>query len=636
MFFSRFTPAAPDRTRSGIGRRPRPWSGGCECESANDPTERPGAAAVPGNPLSKLSRILMLATLLTGSAQAYDPLGPTWASGDIVMHLQLGELTTPLLDGSPDWATVAQSALEEWNAQLGRSRLTWIRNSTAEVRRGNRSNNVAFRPDVYGSAFGDRTLAVTLGSSNTGTGRYIEQDVLFNSTLTWNSYRGPLRNSARDLRRVALHEFGHVLGLDHPDQAQPVQTVASIMNSIVSNVELLQFDDILGVQSLYGANASSPPTIAAQPQSRTVQVGEPYTMAVTVGGAGEYTYTWSFLPAGSVRTEPFRLATGPLYTIGAVQLADAGTYSVRVNNALSGNAVTSNSAQLSVGAIATSVDTTLANISTRGVVGRDNDVLIAGLVIGGTTSKDVLIRAAGPALGDFGVGGTLVDPTLRIVNSRGETVMANDDWEGGGNPAEIRAAAKRLGAFEFKSGSRDSALLATLPPGSYTAIVSGADDQTGIALVEAYDADPSATVARTRKLVNIATRGRVDGGDNVLIAGLVVSGPGPRTFLIRAIGPTLMKPPFTVAGALRDPFLQIYRGETLLRENDDWDAPLAAQPAVREAAVRVGAFPLQEIRDGTGLDAAMLITLQPGSYTAKVSGFQGGTGVALVEVYELP
>ncbi len=604
MFFWTFSPSSPRRDRPGID-------------------------------LGRLGRILMLVTWVTGSARAYDPLGPTWANGEIVMHLQLGELNGPLLDGSPDWATVAESALEEWNAQLGRSRFTWIRNSTTEVRRGNRINNVAFRADVYGSAFGDRTLAVTLGSSTTGNGRYVEQDVLFNSTLTWNSYRGPLR-SAREFRRVALHEFGHVLGLDHPDQAQPAQVVASVMNSIVSQVEILQPDDISGAQALYGSNPNAAPTIAAHPQSRTVQVGEPYTMAVTVGSAGDYTYTWSFLPAGATRVESFRLATGPVYTIGAAQLADAGTYSVRVNSAATGTTVTSNAAQLSVGAIGTSADTTLVNISTRGVVGRGNDVLIAGLVIGGTTPKNVLIRAAGPALGDFGVAGALTNPVLRLVNSGGETVMANDDWQAGENVDAIRAAAQRLGAFEFKSGSADSALLATLPPGSYTAVVSGADEQTGIALVEAYDADPTPAVARTRKLVNIATRGQVNSGDNVLIAGLVVNGPGPRTFLIRAIGPTLAKPPFAVADALRDPFLQIYQGENLLRENDDWDSPLAAQPAVREAGVRVGAFPMQEIREGSGLDAAMLITLQPGSYTAKVSGFQGTTGVALVEVYEMP
>jgi hypothetical protein len=150
-------------------------------------------------------------------------------------------------------------------------------------------------------------------------------------------------------------------------------------------------------------------------------------------------------------------------------------------------------------------------------------------------------------------------------------------------------------------------------------------------LVEAYDADANATLSRSRKLVNIATRGPVNSGDNVLIAGLVVSGPGPRTYLIRAVGPTLANAPFNVAGALNDPFLQIYQGETLLHENDDWDSPSSAQQALRDAAAKVGAFALQVRRD-----SAMIITLRPGSYTAKVSGFQGATGVGLVEIYEMP
>jgi hypothetical protein len=117
----------------------------------------------------------------------------------------------------------------------------------------------------------------------------------------------------------------------------------------------------------------------------------------------------------------------------------------------------------------------------------------------------------------------------------------------------------------------------------------------------------------------------------VLIAGLVVAGPGPRTYLIRAVGPTLANSPFSVTGVLTDPFLQIFQGETLLRENDDWDSPSSAQPALREAATKVGAFPLQVRRD-----SAMIVTLQPGSYTAKVTGFQGATGVSLVEIYEVP
>jgi hypothetical protein len=257
-------------------------------------------------------------------------------------------------------------------------------------------------------------------------------------------------------------------------------------------------------------------------------------------------------------------------------------------------------------------------------------------VVGGNTPKSVLIRAAGPALSAFGVSSALADPVLTITNSAGQVVARNDDWEVGDNPATVSAAASRLGAFAFKAGSRDAAVLASLPPGNYTALVSGANNTTGVALVEAYDADPDAATSRSRKLVNIATRGQVQGGENVLIAGLVVSGPGPRTFLVRAVGPTLARAPFNVSDALRDPFLQIYRGENLMHENDDWDSPITGQAALRAAALQVGAFALQEVRNNSGLDAAMLLTLAPGNYTAKVSGFGATTGVALLEIYEMP
>ncbi|MES2695222.1 MAG: hypothetical protein V4773_17235, partial [Verrucomicrobiota bacterium] len=298
-------------------------------------------------------------------------------------------------------------------------------------------------------------------------------------------------------------------------------------------------------------------------------------------------------------------------------------------------------ATLTVAPVTTSTDTMLANISTRAVVGRDSAVMIVGIVVGGSTPKNVFIRAAGPALSSFGVAGALANPTMRIVNASNVTVAENDNWETqitGTTSATIQATASRLGAFQFRAASQDAAVLTTLSPGNYNAIVSGVNSTTGIALVEAYDADPDAATARTRKLVNISTRGQVNTGDNVLIAGLVVTGPGPRTYLIRAVGPTLRKS-FGVNDALLDPFMQIYRGETLLRENDDWDTPSNGMPAIRQAAQRVGAFAIMEERDTvlrTGLDAVMLITLQPGSYTAKVSGFEGATGVALIEIYEIP
>jgi hypothetical protein len=592
-------------------------------------------------------RLLLPAAALLLAANpscAYDLTGGTWLDGDIVMHLQLGQPATPLLDGASDWNVVAESALNEWNGQITRCRFTMVRASTVEIRNGNRLNNVVFRSDAFGTAFDTRTLAVTIGFTNRATARFTEQDVVFNSNLNWNSYRGGLRSGIREFRRVALHEFGHVLGLDHPDTAVPPQAVVAIMNSIVSGLETLMDDDITGIRTLYGAGTgggttgTNPPVIVANPQSRTLQVGDSYTMSVTVTGTGPFTYIWGFRPAGSSSTETFSLADGPSYTIGSVQPADAGTYSVLVRGP--GGSVTSGSAQLTVTLGPTSTETALANLSTRGLVGSGSGVLIAGIVIGGTSPKDILVRAVGPALTEFGVAGALLDPALRIVSAAtGQTIAQNDDWSTAANTSALVSASTRLGAFQFRQGSRDAALLTTLAPGSYTAIVSGAGDITGVALVEVYDADPDAATARTRRLVNIATRGQIISGDSVLIAGLVVTGPGPRTYLIRGIGPTLARAPFNVAGANLDPFLEIYRGETLLRENDDWDSPSSGMPALREAAQKAGAFPLMETRDAvtrSGLDAAMLITLPPGNYTAKLSGFQGATGIGLIEIYELP
>lgn len=589
----------------------------------NAPTHLARAASPP---FVRLLLAGLAAWLGAGRVHAYSTYGRVWAAGDVTMHLQLGAAAQTLSDGEQSWDRVAESALHEWNAQISRSRFAMVPGSMAPKGEANRVNNVFFAPDVYGEAFGSGVLAVTVSYRNSRT--TVESDVVFNQARAWDSYRGPLRRNVSDFRRVALHEFGHVLGLDHPDEATPAQFVESVMNSHVSSTEYLTADDIAGIQSLYaaGLGTGGAPVIVAQPAGSTVAVTGSHTLNVAASGTGPLTYAWRFRAAGASTSEPFRLATGPSYTIGSVQPADAGTYTVTVSNAA--GAVTSGSATLNVTPLATTTDTTLANISTRGMVGTDAGMLIAGLVVRGSTSKNVVVRAVGPTLGSFGVGGALLDPQLRIFDASGRLLAENDNWETAGNPDQASGTFARLGAFEFQRGSRDAAVIASLPPGNYTAQVSGVGGATGVALVEAYDADGDPATARSRRLVNIATRGQIGSGEDVMIAGLVVTGPGPRTYLVRAVGPTLAN--LGVPGAIEDPYLQIYKGETLLRENDDWDSPVSAQPALRDAATKVGAFPLQVRRD-----AAMIITLHPGSYTAKVSGFAGATGVGLVEIYEV-
>ncbi len=269
----------------------------------------------------------------------------------------------------------------------------------------------------------------------------------------------------------------------------------------------------------------------------------------------------------------------------------------------------------------------LRNLSTRGQVGSGANILIAGFVVGGTSAKQVLVRAIGPSLTQFGVTGTLSDPNLQVF-SGSTLVAANDNWRG--EPALVAASAQ-AGGFPLAASSLDSALLLTLQPGSYTAQVSGIGAATGVALVELYDIDNLSPFS-AQKVLNVATRGVVGTGQAQLIAGFTVSGNTPKKILVRGIGPTLGAAPFNVPGALADPVLSIVRSDgRVVRENDNWESGNDAM-LVSGAAAKVSAFALP----AGSRDAAILMSLPPGAYTAQVVGAGTGTGVALVEVYEIP
>jgi hypothetical protein len=276
----------------------------------------------------------------------------------------------------------------------------------------------------------------------------------------------------------------------------------------------------------------------------------------------------------------------------------------------------------------------LINLSSRLRTSDDGTrAMIAGFVVTGTESKSMLVRAIGPGLSAFGVQGALANPRLQIYDGAGKLVAENEDW--GGN-ATVAAAASAVGAFALDGSSRDAALLLNLSPGAYTAQVA-TNGGTGVALVEVYDA--AGTNGTAKQLINLSTRGFVDTGDGNLIAGFVVTGNAPKRVLIRGIGPGLAQ--FGVQGAVANPTLKLYAAgnTTIIAQNDDWNAAqpvgtsqaAASSAEITAASAAVGAFGL----GANSRDAAIVITLMPGAYTAVVSDASNGTGAGLVEVYEI-
>lgn len=254
----------------------------------------------------------------------------------------------------------------------------------------------------------------------------------------------------------------------------------------------------------------------------------------------------------------------------------------------------------------------LVNISTRARVLRGDSVAIGGFIVTGNVPKKVIIRGIGPSLTGFGVPGALADTTLEL-NQNGTILATNDNWRET-QQTEIQNAGLAPG------NELESAIVRTLNPGSYTAVLRGKNNGTGIGLVEVYDLDAPADA----KLSNISTRAFVEAGDNVLIGGIIGGGNGshPKT-LIRAIGPSLTG--FGVPNALQDPVLELRdRNGALVATNNDWQSDQAA------AIQATGLAP-------TNLkESAIIATLQPTNYTAIVKGAGNTSGVGLVEVYHLP
>lgn len=251
----------------------------------------------------------------------------------------------------------------------------------------------------------------------------------------------------------------------------------------------------------------------------------------------------------------------------------------------------------------------LLNVSTRARVKKGTSVTIGGFIITGDVAKKVALRAIGPSLQSANVTEVLSDPVLDLYDSTGNLVAQNDNSSALA-PDYIPAGLKPINGLE-------SLIAATLPPGSYTAVLRGSNGSTGVGLFELYDLD-----SENSRISNISTRGEVGIGSDVMIGGFIIGGEDPTRVVIRAIGPSLRGQ--NIPNSLPDPLLELYDGNgSLIFTNDNW------RTSQEQDIIATGIPPSDES------ESAIIATLGPGGYTALVRDAGQASGVALVEIYNL-
>lgn len=448
--------------------------------------------------------------------------------------------------------------------------------------------------------------SLTIVSSTSGVGRVGKP---FTFQVLANGATVGARLSARGLPAGLSADAvsGRITGSPQAEGTSTVNLTVTDGNLVANGILTLTFE-----------NDPAFPAIKS-PTTTTLPRGQSFSYQINAQPDSEKTDAPTYKIIGTLPTGlRFEAKTGTIsgvYTGAAQQLDDGGEKKRLSGGALVGNVqlfATNSRGTSSIPLEFFTPPTGAVNISTRMPVGTGENVLIGGFIVTGNAPKKLVVRGMGPSLP---VGGTMPDPMLELHAADGSLLASNDNWKSD-HEQDIRDTTVP------PNDDREAAIVGAFPPGNYTAIVKGKDGGSGIGLVELYDlGTASLDTTSTAQLAQISTRGKVLGGDNVMIGGFIISVNSSKV-IARAIGPELTKA--GLAGALQDTTLQLYDGNgASIAFNDDW------QSDQKDAIIATTVPPTDD------RESAIVATLNPGNYTAIVRGKNGASGVALVEVYVL-